>query len=173
MKAQELKLGIFPEPTFQQKAGGIDPLCSLPNVKAVCAAGPQVCCKQNTSIEVYCCAREQSLQLDLLRVSTVATAKEYGIMYLAHLHKQEQCSYTVLDLLGEISWNGSSGFTISIQRANRGVRMVHSWPYFSVRIPNSNLAERAAAAAAAPTACCCCWRIRLQRPGRAARSGVT
>eukprot|EP00983_Pelagomonas_calceolata_P007697 250153-Pelagomonas_calceolata.AAC.1 len=27
---------------------------------------------------------------------------------------------------------------------------------FSVRIPNSNLAARAAAGA--PTACCCCWR---------------
>eukprot|EP00983_Pelagomonas_calceolata_P076556 1153463-Pelagomonas_calceolata.AAC.2 len=29
---------------------------------------------------------------------------------------------------------------------------------FSVRIPNSNFAERAAAAAGASTACCCCWR---------------
>eukprot|EP00983_Pelagomonas_calceolata_P005995 199529-Pelagomonas_calceolata.AAC.1 len=48
-----------------------------------------------------CSAREQCVQLDIVRFSTVATASEgYGITYhLAHLHLQEKCSYPAATLL--------------------------------------------------------------------------
>eukprot|EP00983_Pelagomonas_calceolata_P118185 1160481-Pelagomonas_calceolata.AAC.4 len=85
--------GKLPETPFreeQQKAEAsqFQVASRLSNGGAVCAAaGPQV-------------AREQCVQLDFVRFSTVATASEgFGIMCLAHLHMQEQCSFPAATLL--------------------------------------------------------------------------
>eukprot|EP00983_Pelagomonas_calceolata_P073071 1151996-Pelagomonas_calceolata.AAC.4 len=62
----------------------------------MCSWTSSILGKQNASREVHYCPREQCVQLDLVRSSSVATAsEENGIMCLAHLgelQKQKQCS---------------------------------------------------------------------------------